>query len=125
MFANPDVPKSYQPGTFHVLHLGVFTVLDKYIGITFSARRRHVGTAPTPPPGRKPVRSAYRLTSVHYPKALAVDGSSRFTLASLPGKATAHRTHTLDQRHGADQGVDALYITPEMINKEYEETLPY
>lgn len=115
MFSNPDIPGSYQPGAFHILHLGVFPILEKYTGITFSGRRRHVGTAPTPSPGRKPAHSAYRLTIVHYPKASAVDGSSRFTLASLPrGTAGAQ-----SREHGAD----ALYITPEMINKEYDDFL--
>ncbi|KAJ3538211.1 hypothetical protein NMY22_g5264 [Coprinellus aureogranulatus] len=108
MFSNPDLPRNYNPGFFHILQLGVFIALRKYVGITFSGRRRHVGTSPTPPKGTPSVSSAYRFTSVHYPQAAALDGSSSFTLASLPGKPSGSQA-----RNG-----DALYITPEMTNKE-------
>ncbi|KAJ3512625.1 hypothetical protein NMY22_g15276 [Coprinellus aureogranulatus] len=86
MFSNPDIPAYYKPGAFHILQLGVFVVLDKYVGVTFSGQRRHVGTAPTPPLGAPSEESAYRFNVVCYPKDGAVDGLSRFTLASLPGK---------------------------------------
>lgn len=72
-----------------MLHLGAFVVLNKYVGVTFSGQRRHVGTAPTPPLGYPAIQSAYRFNVVCYPKDAAVDGLSRFTLASLPGKKAA------------------------------------
>lgn len=86
MFANPDIPNNYKSGSFHILQLGVFVVLEKHIGVTFSGRRLHMGTAPTPPPGCPSVPYAYRFNVVWYPKHASVDGRSRFTLASLPGK---------------------------------------
>lgn len=88
MFSNPDIPDEYEPGAFHILQLGVFVVLRKFVGITFSGRRRHVGTSPTPPFGFPSVPHAYRFNVVWYPKQAAVDGSSRWTLASLPGKGS-------------------------------------
>lgn len=86
MFSNPDVPVTYSPGAFHILQLGVFVTLNKYVGVTFSGRRKHVGTAPTPPLGAPPAPYAYRKNTVWYPKQATVDGKSRFTLASLPGR---------------------------------------
>ncbi|TEB18468.1 hypothetical protein FA13DRAFT_1803476 [Coprinellus micaceus] len=66
MFANPDIPKDYNSGVFHVLQLGAFVVLNKYIGVTFSGQRRHVGTAPTPPSDDSSAidESAYRFNVV-------------------------------------------------------------
>ncbi|KAJ3519810.1 hypothetical protein NMY22_g13029 [Coprinellus aureogranulatus] len=66
MFSNPDIPENYDPGSFHVLQLGIFVVLEKYVGITFSGQRRHVGTAPTPPVGCPPQLSAYRCNVPHF-----------------------------------------------------------
>ncbi|KAJ3539558.1 hypothetical protein NMY22_g4683 [Coprinellus aureogranulatus] len=152
MFANPDVPKEYKSGAFHILHLGVFVVLDKYVGVTFSGRRLHVGTAPTPPPGCPAVPYAYRFNVVWYPKDASVDGQSRFTLASLPGKKSApscpekpkkprkprkEKPRKVGKGKGnGDKSVGKiksknadgpfpLYITPEMINMANEGFVPF
>lgn len=104
MFSNPDIPAEYEPGAFHILQLGVFVVLRKFVGITFSGRRRHVGTAPTPPLGFSCVPYAYRFNVVWYPKEAAVDGNSRWTLASLPGKGSANdKQKTVTKKAAADK----------------------
>lgn len=106
MFSNPDIPDYYQPGGFHILQLGAYVILNKYVGVTFSGQRRHVGTAPTPPPGFPAIESAYRFNAVCYPKDAAVDGLSRFSLASLPGKneASPKQMKLRDQSMGRLKG---------------------
>ncbi|KAJ3515258.1 hypothetical protein NMY22_g14501 [Coprinellus aureogranulatus] len=148
MLSNPDIPTTYQPGAFHILQLGVFSVLYKFVGVTFSGRRRHVGTAPTPPPGSPPVPYAYRFNVVWYPKDAAVNGNSRWTLASLPGPSStsvkprkrcqkgakvapkgAPESEKGKQRADGDtqrkkvKAPDPLYLTPEMINLRNESTV--
>ena len=102
MFSNPDIPTEYEPGAFHILQLGVFVVLRKFVGVTFSGRRRYVGTAPTPPLGFSGAPYAYRFNVVWYPKQAAVDGNSRWTLASLPGRGS---TATDNQQTVTKKGV--------------------
>jgi hypothetical protein len=41
-----NLPEDYEPGRFHLLHLGIFFVLRSVIAVGFSGLHRHVGTPP-------------------------------------------------------------------------------
>jgi hypothetical protein len=116
------MPASHHPGHFHILQLGVFFALQKYVGGTFSAQRMHVATPPRAPEGEEPDPNAVRFNVVYYPTRGTVNGAARFSLGSLPVKPTPVRGKGSKARGrakrqgGVNQGV--LYLVPEMRGLE-------
>lgn len=86
-----DLPegKSWEPGRFHILTLGVYVVLQPFLLVFFTGRLRHGGTAPLQPPeDPDPLPPwAYRLTAIGYPSRRIVEGDVRHALAALPHRA--------------------------------------
>lgn len=44
-----NLPTGYEPGRFHLLHLGIYFVLGSVCAVGFSGLHRHVGTPPIAP----------------------------------------------------------------------------
>ncbi|KAJ2912517.1 hypothetical protein MD484_g7901, partial [Candolleomyces efflorescens] len=98
MLCYPKYPPSYDPGHFHILHLGIFAPTNRHSAILFSGQRRHACTPAIVPAGAMPDPAATRLHVIYYPRESAVTGSVRHTIGSLP------------------QPADTLSVTSEMIN---------
>ncbi|KAF9455335.1 hypothetical protein BDZ94DRAFT_1327628 [Collybia nuda] len=79
--------EEYEWGRFHLLTLGCYIVLDPFRVMNFSGLRRHGGTPPLSPPGKKPVPFAYRLMTVLYPPSSMLSGAGKhlIDLATLNG----------------------------------------
>lgn len=76
----------YQPGLFRIVQLDIFSVGEGHQHHDLWRRMACWSSSDTST-GHKPVRLAYRLNSVRFPKAPLVDGIFRLTLASLSGMA--------------------------------------
>jgi hypothetical protein len=105
MLANSQLPPSYDPGYFHLVLLGVYCRLDKFLGFNFQGHWKHGGTPPLCPPHLQLSPKAVRFVTISYPPGKMMSGSSRVRLAELPVKSK--------------QGPDAMYVTPEMLDARY------
>ena len=87
MISNSRIPEDYEPGRFHLLGSGMYTVVKPKSASLFSGLGRHGGTPPIAPLGVEVSPDATRLMIVFYcPKAaLSPDGLS-MPLASLPNR---------------------------------------
>ena len=79
----PDGP-GWEPGRFHLLSVGVFITLVKFLVVFFTGRIYHGGTAPMAPEGEDAPDDAYRLMLIAYPPKKVVEGGARHSFAALP-----------------------------------------
>ncbi|KAF8576919.1 hypothetical protein K439DRAFT_1622506 [Ramaria rubella] len=91
------LPSTYHPGLFFLYELGAYIHLDPFISVNFSGLRFHGGTAPTAPPGERPVAWGYHLTHISYPAHAIIDMSVRQALATLPGGTILHITPEMQE----------------------------
>ncbi|KAF6750856.1 hypothetical protein DFP72DRAFT_1072011 [Ephemerocybe angulata] len=126
MISNPSMPRSYHPGYFHILHLGIFAALHKFTGFTFSGRRKHIGTPPTPPAGIVPREDALRVNAVFYPTAQTVNGKAIIALGSLPEKPQRKKpTKKAGNRVPAvDVPNTTIWVAPEMMDSKSSGYIP-
>ncbi|KAI0039292.1 hypothetical protein FA95DRAFT_1612685 [Auriscalpium vulgare] len=91
MVSWPDLPAGYDPGTFHLIELGAYVVLDGLNMLYFNGLRLHGGTPPRAPRGQEVVNSAYRLVVVCYPPSVILENHGITALAALRSGHNAGR----------------------------------
>jgi len=74
----------------------------------------HGGTAPSPPPGAKPVPWAYRLSVICYPNGPTILGQTRNAIAPFRGFDIVSK----DAREENSDHKDVLKIPPEVRHRE-------
>lgn len=99
MTTNSDVPEDYDPGCFFILELGVFIGLTRYASINFSGLRRHGGSPPTAPRGKKVLLYCYRVVFISYPPNNMTNGNARYSLGAVPN---------------GKEGTETFIFSPEM-----------
>ena len=58
MISNSWIPEDYKPGRFHLLGMGVYTILKPKTASIFSGLVKHGGTPPIAPKGVIPSKDA-------------------------------------------------------------------
>ncbi|KAI0043096.1 hypothetical protein FA95DRAFT_1609674 [Auriscalpium vulgare] len=100
MVSWPDLPPGYDPGTFHLVELGVFVRLDGLRLMYFNGLRRHGGTPPRAPEGQEVQNWAYRIVVVCYPPSVVLENHGVTALATLRSADTDTGNESQAKAHG-------------------------